>query len=84
MVTKKKKGKEKKPVLTIKRFPNEHAAEDYADNMSARLGKKDFGISKPKGKKGVTVLSGIQRPAVLVVTPSRRMPAITPKMRKLK
>jgi len=85
MATKKKeKGTKQKPVLTISRFESEHEAEDYADNMTTRLGEDKYSVFKPKGTKGVTLLHGVRRPAVLVVTPNRKMPRITPKMRKLR
>lgn len=59
----------KKPQLTIKRFPNLMSAEDYAGETQEKLGTKYFEIAHPKVKKGVTLIKGVDRPAVLVVSP---------------
>jgi hypothetical protein len=88
---KKSKRQTQKPSMTVKRFPDEHAAMDYADNMAARLRKNKYNLARPRGNKGVSVVTGIKRPAVLIVTPkgkvpriSQHFPHLSPKMPKLR
>ena len=76
----KKRRKASPPTLKIRRFDDQKAAEDYAEKTTERLGKKDFGTSSPRGEKGVTVLRGVKKPAVLVVTPRGKIPKL-PKVR---
>lgn len=80
-MAKAKRRKLAKPVLKVRRFENQQDAEEYAEKTTEALGERDYRILRRKGRTGVNLLLGVKRPAVLVVTPTGKVPKlrITPK-----
>lgn len=85
MAKQKKKRNNPKPVLKVRRFTSANEAAKFAINTADRMGIKNIGEqSAPGNGRGVAVIYGVKRPAVLTVTPRGKIPRITPKRPRLR
>lgn len=75
--------KKRKPELSLRRFSNERAAQQYALDQAIKLDVDDIHNLKPREKKSIGIVRGVSRPAVLVVRPSRKGLRITPKSKRI-